>query len=711
MQSLARSTAPSAMPLPALREELALLPGPVLADGQPSHTLHDPVRNQFFQIDWPTFEVLSRWHLGNAAAVAAALGSETTLQMSADEVMEIVEFLSDNQLLQPLPGSAAGFAANLRKRRGTLWQWLLHNYLFFRIPLLKPDRWLGSWAPRLDFFYSRTFLFLTLGAFGWGAVEVYRQWDRFAATIVDTMSWSGVVSYGVTLAAVKTLHELGHAFTAKRLGCKVPTMGVAFLVMWPVAYTDTNEVWKLTERRQRLAVVAAGILTELTVAAWSTLAWALLPDGTPKSLAFLLATTTWVASVAINTSPFMRFDGYFLLSDWLEMPNLHARAFALARWDMRERLFGLGLPAPEHFPRPRKTGLILFAYATWIYRLTVFLGIAALVYAFFIKAVGIMLFAVEIGWFVFLPLYRELKIWKTMWPVLRRLPRARGSMAVALAAAALFAVPLPARLTAGALLRPAAQLVIYAPPHAQVVALPVAEGQHVAAGTLLLKMTSPDLSSRRNSAAARADSLRWLATSGAFDKDLQAQWQVANVQLSAAKAEMAAVQADAARYAPAAPFSGVLRDLSPDLRPGIWLSAREPLATLIADQGELVIAYVDEDDVRRISAGDSATFYADSPGGPVMPLKVVGIDSDASRVLPEPELATLFGGSVVAREKHGELYPERPVYRVTLKPTTSNATASQHTWRGKIVISGRWMPPGLRYARSAMGLFRREAGF
>ena len=67
-------------------------------------------------------------------------------------------------------------------------------------------------------------------------------------------------------------------------------------------------------------------------------------------MAFLLATTTWVSTVLINASPFMRFDGYFLLSDFLQMPNLHARAFALARWDLRERLFALGEPAPEHFP-------------------------------------------------------------------------------------------------------------------------------------------------------------------------------------------------------------------------------------------------------------------------------------------------------------------------------------------------------------------------
>jgi putative peptide zinc metalloprotease protein len=696
------------MNLPTLREELSLMPGPVLADGQPSHTLHDPIRNLFFQIDWPTFEVLQRWHLGNSAAIAAAISRETTLQLEAADVDEVIQFFMDNQLLRPQPGSAAQFAASLRKRHGGVAKWLLHNYLFFRVPLFKPDRWLSRVAPHLNFFYSKQFLFFTLGALCWGMVEVYRQWDLFTSTLVDKISWSGMASYAVALTAVKVLHELGHAVTAKRFGCHIPAMGVAFLVMWPVAYTDTNEVWKLTKRRQRLAVVATGVLVELAVAAWATLAWAVLPDGTLRSIAFMLATITWVSSLAINASPFMRFDGYFLLSDWLEMPNLHARAFELARWDLRERLFHLGVAPPESFPRTKRIGLITFAYVTWIYRLVVFLSIAALVYTFFIKAVGILLFVVEIGWFVLLPFYRELRVWHSLWPVLRQRRRARMVFAIMLGLILLTVLPWPTRLTGPGLLHPAAQFVIYAPSHAQVDELPVAEGQHVAAGALLMKLASPELNARFSEAAAHLESLKWQASAGVFDQEQRAQWQVSQEQLEAAESEMAAIRGDVARYEPVAPFSGILRDVAPDLRPGMWLSAQEPLARLVSDQGEAATAYLDEEQVSRISVGDSARFYADSPDGPVVLLKVTGIEPEARRVLNEPELATLFGGNIVAREKNSQFYPEHPLYRVTLK---AEGGASQHTWRGRVVISGRWAAPGWKYLRNAIAIVRREAGF
>ncbi|NML18667.1 HlyD family efflux transporter periplasmic adaptor subunit [Azohydromonas sp. G-1-1-14] len=694
-----------------MREELNLLPGPVLADGQPSHTLHDPVRNLFFQLDWATFQVLSRWHLGDAGAILAAVRRDTPLALEVQDLEGVLRFLHENQLLHVPPGQSAELAARLKARRGSLGQRLLHGYLFFRIPLAHPDRWLTRWAPRMGFFFSARFLWLTLAALVLGVAQAAREGERFAATLVDTLTWSGLASYGLALTLVKVLHELGHAFTAKRLGCRVPTMGVAFLVMWPVAYTDTNEVWKLTRRRERLQVAAAGVLTELAIAAWATLAWGLLPEGTAKGLAFLLATTTWVSTLAINASPFMRFDGYFLLADWLEMPNLHARAFALARWDLRERLFGLGEPVPEHFKRRRHAGLVLFAWATWIYRLVVFLGIAALVYTFFIKAVGILLFIVEIGWFVLMPFLNEFKAWRERWPRLKTRRRAWGSLGAAAGLLLLMAVPLPTRIGASALLRPVEQFVVYAPEHAQLRALPVAQGQRVAAGTALLELASPDLDGHRRGVQARLERLRWQASAGVFDAEQRAQWQLLQEQLATAEAEWAAIEAEAARFTPLAPFDGVLRDLDPELRPGDWLRAREPLARLVSGQGQMVVAYLDGEEVARIAPGHGARFYADGLEGPFLPLEVVEVEKDAARTLPEAELSAPHGGTVLVREKQGQLYPEHGVYRVTLKPTGDVGALAGQAWRGKVVIAGDWQAPGWRYLRSAVAVFWREAGF
>lgn len=114
-------------------------------------------------------------------------------------------------------------------------------------------------------------------------------------------------------------------------------MGVAFLVLWPFLYTDTGEAWRLHDRRQRLTIVAVGLLCELAVTGLATLAWDLTGNQDARQVFFYLATTAWVLSLLVNASPFMRFDDYFLLSDLLD---LHERSFALARTALRNTLLG-----------------------------------------------------------------------------------------------------------------------------------------------------------------------------------------------------------------------------------------------------------------------------------------------------------------------------------------------------------------------------------
>ncbi len=701
-------------PWALLREELDLLPGPVLPDGQPSWTLHDPVRNLFFQLDWASFELLRRWHLADAGAIEADIAAQTTLHVGAAEVQAMQQFLQANSLLQPAMHSAASWAAQREQRRASKLQWLLHNYLFFRIPLLRPDGWLGRITPALEFLFRPAFWWLTALAFVWGLWGVSRSWDAFTATFVDLLTLQGFVAYGITLLFVKFLHEVGHGVTAKRYGCRVPTMGLAFLVLWPVAYTDTNEVWKLTDRGQRVRVAAAGITTELLIAVWALLAWLWLPEGWPKAMAFLLATTTWVSTLVINASPFMRFDGYFLLSDYLQMPNLHARAFALARWDLRERLFRLGEPAPEYFPAPKRRALVLFAWATWIYRLVLFLGIAALVYHFFIKALGIFLFLVEIVWFIAKPLWSEIKAWRERAPKIARSARARRSALIAALLALLLFVPWPVPVLSSGLLQARELWPLHAPEGAQLLQAPPAEGTPVAAGAPLFALESPALRAAAAVSQARLQQVAQQSAAAGFDGELRRDWQVLQERQAEALAQQDAVDSDAARFRLRAGGAGQLRDVDPDLRAGEWVARRELLGRVVGSAGQEVVAYVPEDTLYRIRAGDSGLFIAEGGAGPVLELRVRSIDQDASRSLNEAALATTAGGNVPVRSMQNVLYPERPVYRVVLDVVASEpsaALAAQHRWRGRVSIRGRWEAPGAQFVRQAASVFWREAGF
>ena len=699
--------------LPLLREELDLLEGPAMADGQPSWTLHDPVRNLFFRIDWVTFEILQRWSLGRVEAIVAEINQQTTLHISEEDVGHVIKFFEAQQLLQPGAAfSPKAMAEQFERQTGSVFKWLLHHYLFFRVPLLNPDAWLGRWRWLADVFYTRVFVGLTAAAFLTGMYFVFRQWDVFKSTLVDTFTFDGLLAYGIAIVVVKFLHELGHAFTAKRYGCRVPAMGVAFLVMWPVAYTDTNETWRLRDRYQRLKVASAGILTELMVAAWSTMIWAFLPDGAVRIAFFVLATTSWVATLAINASPFMRFDGYFILSDALDMPNLHSRSFGLARWRLRELLFDLKEPAPEIFEHKVGLALIGFAWATWLYRLVVFLGIAVLVYSYFFKVLGVLLFAVELLWFIAWPLRSELREWWLRWPLIKSRQRSRWTFLLALAFVVVFCLPWPGRVGGSALLRPAEMWPIHAPSGARIESLPFKEGAKVMEGDTLISLHVPDLEMRKMALQARLVQQEWQADTSSLNSDLGKNLAVNRSLLAMMQVEWNGLNSEALQFSPRAPFNGYLRDLEPDLHIGQWVTRKERLGFVVRDDGQWIAeTWLDENAAQRVRKGDAAIFEMDSSNGSLVRLKVQSIDEDSSRVLTRPELSAQAGGHVLTREKNQQLWAESAIYRVTLVPDALPSELQGHTWRGHLTIYVAWQVPLWRYVQHSLAVLVREISF
>lgn len=698
--------------LPQLREDIVVYPGPANFAGEPSWTVHDPARNSFFRIDWLTFEILNRWSFGDPEVIAAQVNAQSPLNVTGEDVSGVARFLTDRELIKSNFAGSAGFLnERLKQRKQSWWQWLMHHYLFIRIPLVRPDAWLTRHVDKVRFLASGLFLKLTIAALVFGLWEAVRQWDEIRSALVDTFTPSGALAYGVTMILVKVAHELGHAFTAKHYGCRVPTMGLAFLVLWPVAYTDTTDTWKLDDRRKRLRVACAGVATELTIAAWATAALPLLPDGPLRTVVFLLATTTWVSAVVVNFNPLMRFDGYFILSDWLDLPNLHDRAFALARWRIRRLLLGMDEPPPESFPPSTQRILIALAVVTWIYRLGLYIGIAVLVYHFTIKLVGILLFVVEMWFFIIGPIAREMKQWwarRDEWRGSRRSKQVAWGLAIILC---LFVLPLPAPVGSTAVFSPQQVHVVYAPEAGRLTALPTRPGERFARGEVVATIESPAVSGQQEVALARVEGLRQQVAAAGFDPSLQPQLMSLQAELQAAEADLANNAEQAGRLELRAPFAGRLADVDPDLRPGDWVPKGAPIAVVAGGSRWQVVAYVEAEDAARLKVGDRARFTPQNAKVQPIGLVVDQIDADATRALPSALFAASSGGDVLVRQQEGRLTPERAVYRVRLSAPKAPEKLEGHTWRGKVVIQGDWSSPGWRYLRAAIAVLVRESGF
>ena len=335
-----------------MRQDIQSLPGSTETDGSPTWSLHDPVNNRFFRIGWLEFELLSRWQSGDAETVLQQVNNGTTLHADLSHVMELLDFLKTNQLIQARGKQAiTELYDKAMTGRKHIASWLLQNYLFLRIPLVRPDSFLTRTLPWIRFVFTRGFALTLVATTLLGIYLVMRQWDSFQQTFLYFFTLEGMLLFAVAIFIAKVIHELGHAYTAKRYGIRVPTMGIALLVLWPVLYTDTSEAWKLPDRRQRLAIAAAGMAAELALAAIATLLWSFLPDGPLRAAIFMIATTSWVITLFINLNPFLRFDGYYLLSDFLEVQNLQDRSFALGKWKLRQVDTGHQRPATRRLQR------------------------------------------------------------------------------------------------------------------------------------------------------------------------------------------------------------------------------------------------------------------------------------------------------------------------------------------------------------------------
>ena len=698
--------------LPPLREELSLHAGPPTPDGAPTWTLHDPSCNRFFRIGWPELEMLSRWHLGEPAAIAAAVSRETTIAATPAQVETLARFLWSQGLLQALGTNALGRLKTLADAQRPHWlMWLLKSYLFLRIPVLRPDGFLNATMPLAKLLFTRLFLVITVLAALTGGYLALRQWDAFRTTFLHFFTLEGVLLAGCALGGAKLLHEFGHAYTAKRYGCRVPTMGVMFLVLWPVLYTDVSEAWKLPSRRQRLAIGAAGIAAELVLAAYATLLWSFLPDGPARSAAFLLATSTWVLTVLVNLNPLMRFDGYFLLSDLLDVPNLQERAFALARWRLRELLFGFGDPPPERWPRGRERVLLLYAYATWVYRFFLFLGIALLVYHLFFKVLGVFLMAVEIWWFIVKPIATELRGWCRRPGGHRVTPNLLLSALLLAAGLAAFLLPWSGGVSAPAILRAERQTHLFVPADARLAAIDARAGGTVAEGDRLFRLEAPDLAHDLAQAERQVQMLQGRVQVQTLSSDLLESSRSTWRELEEAQAKLAALRDETARLAVKAPFAGVLVDVTDPLAVGEWMKEGTALATLLDPRSSVIEAYVPEETLRRVAVGTKGRFLSDDPAGRAVPAEVIAIAAASSRILTEPSLASTYGGPVPTHlGRENILVPEAPVYRILLR-TDGALPAPVRVERGMVVLDGEPESLAVRLWRSTVGVVIRESGF
>ena len=700
------------MIIPYLRQDLEIFRGNSREDGSPAWLLYDAVRNKYFTVGLTAFRLIKNWRGGediqNFEKKINSQGIETT----GDEIKSFIGFLQQNNLIIQPQGQGVPFLMQQKNSLKKSWIMnLIHSYLFFKIPLFTPDEWLGRTLNKVKFLGSKKIrnIIYILGFIG--LFFVIQQFENFTKTFLYFFSLKGLMIYFITLVFVKCLHELGHAYIAKYYGCRVSAIGIAFLVFFPFLYTDTTDAWRLRNHKDRLLINFAGILTELHLALIATFVWGVLPEGGLKSAAFFIATTSWISSIAINVSPFMRFDGYYVFSDWLKAENLQPRSFALAKWKIRETLFGFNHKPPEEISPSRRWTFIIYAWSTWVYRFFLFIGIALLVYYFAFKVLGIILFAIEIYWFIMLPIIKEMKQWWMMRSEMKLNKQTFRTISILTITLMVLFLPWKSSMKIPAVYISEKYSKIYSPYPAKIKSVFITKDQEVEAGQNLIELYSPELdkeinSIRRKILLTKTKINRMSGTSGNMDEYL-----TYNQRLIALQSELSGLTKTKEKLVIKAPNKGKVKDLV-SLSNEMWVSNLDQLLGIVHYGTGNVKAFIREEQIDRFQENTPAVFIPNDGDHKKIHLISNKLDLSSVNNLPYVALASIHSGPIAIRNFTSGEYQYRPEtahYIADFKLV--NKSSIKFELPGYVHVEGNRYSPFVRFFRNVFSVLVRESGF
>ncbi len=259
-----------------------------------------------------------------------------------------------------------------KKRKRSEWMQTLTNILYIKIPIIDPDKILTRMLPYCGWVFSPLALILAHLYFLGTLIFVGLHFETFRANLPSYQSFftlNNLAYMWVALGVVKDIHEFGHGLSCRKYGGEVHEMGALFLCFSPCLYCNVSDAWTLPNKWKRIVISYAGIYVELFIAATSTFIWwntASSPFLNNLSLCLMVVCS--VSTVVFNANPLMRYDGYYVLADWLEIPNLRDRANRFLKNTVLEHCLGMEVQPEPYMATSRKLLFIIFAIVSWVYR-------------------------------------------------------------------------------------------------------------------------------------------------------------------------------------------------------------------------------------------------------------------------------------------------------------------------------------------------------
>lgn len=331
----------------------------------------DAYSDQFFRFKPEAWEFISRLD-GTRTVEELWQNAIDRLGENAPGQQEVIQMLASlyggNLIVSDFPADVATLFERQKKRHAREWKARLFGIFFLRIPLFDPDNFLNRTLPYLKPLFSVFGAVLWLVLVGIGLGTVVSNWGELFDRSAGVLEPGNLPLLLLAFVIAKLLHEFGHGYALKRFGGEVHAMGITFLVFTPIPFVDATQAWALRERWKRVWIGSAGMIVEFALAALAAIVWSSTGPGLINAWCYNLMVAASVSTLLFNLNPLLRFDGYYILADITDSPNLQPRSMRMLSYLVEKYAFGGPHAQNPSVGKGDAVWLTFFGIASYCYR-------------------------------------------------------------------------------------------------------------------------------------------------------------------------------------------------------------------------------------------------------------------------------------------------------------------------------------------------------
>lgn len=563
-----------------------------------------------------------------------------------DACIRLLSQLHEAELLQSdiLPSTLAMIRSR-RQELGHRWQQQLTNPLYFRLPLWNPDRLLAKWQPLLAPCFTRAALLLWTLIVGTAAVLAALHWQELSSNWTDRLLSSGnLVFLWMLYPLMKVLHELGHAFAVKQWGGEVHEMGLSLMAFTPLPYVDASASSTFADKWQRIGVAAMGMMVELLLASLALLVWLQIEAGLIRTIAFNILFLGGISTLLCNGNPLLRYDGYYILADLLEIPNLWQRSHQYLGYLLKRFLLGETTASSPVTAPGEACWFLLYGPLAFGYRLLALVGLVWLIsQRFFVIGLALALWGGLT--LVVLPAARVLTgLLFHPSEDSRRIRLSTGALLLGLGLV-LFALPIPLWTSTEGVVWLPEQSVLRAGSNCEIVAILATPDQIVAKDTPLIQGRDPFIEAQVGIFRARLQEL--IANYDAQPVYQRIERKIILDAIKQVEGDLKQAEEKREKLMVRSPLQGRFVLLNPQNLPGHFVKQGDMLGYVLAEEPPLIRAVISQADIGLVRERlTGATIRLAERPGETIGARVQRLVPGADFNLPSAALGLPSGGKI-----------------------------------------------------------------